>query len=170
MTLLYQQRVAYRDIDLYKSRPEHKDDPNKTDICSICLRTPRVWVLLLPCYHTCCVSCALVFHSMDVEICHICREPFTMGFPHIQRLPPGYGYAGEECTTLYQWYTTSSKPLDIKADAMALFRYTDHATTEKHLVAWRYLLDKGQDCDIDDIGQDALLKQMYRRCSLCTTA
>jgi hypothetical protein len=164
----------YRDIDLYKSRPdESADSPDVTDICGVCLRTPRVWVILIPCSHMCCVSCALVFQSMDANLCYSCRTPYTVELPHIQRLPLGYGYAGEECETLYRWYATKSKRRQIETDALSLFRYSDSYTTEKRLVARRYLLDKKQDCYIDSIARDAVLKvqEIQRRktnkCSLC---
>jgi hypothetical protein len=152
---------------------QQSHNSDDVDVCGACLRIPRVWVLLIPCSHMCCVPCALVFQGTDAGVCYNCRTPCTMELPRIQRLPLGYGYDGQECETLYKWYASKRKQRSIMTHALSLFNYIDRYTTEKRLMARRYLLDKNKDQYMDSISRQAALqvKKIYsckiKECSLC---
>jgi hypothetical protein len=155
----------YRDVELYNAPPDYVCCDDNIELCPVCRRDPRIWVLLLPCYHKLCVMCAHEFNKRTCDKCPLCRQQFTMEIPHIPHLDNGEWYVRDEPDLMYK-----SMKLSVAEDGMKLLRFKNHAAIERRLIARRLLMDIGRE---DVVSKDAAMHRMNVKdnntCALCSS-
>jgi hypothetical protein len=69
---------VYRDVDLYNDPADENIDVDHVEICCICHRDPRTWVMLAPCTHKLCIPCAYMYEKATRYECPGCHADMPL--------------------------------------------------------------------------------------------